>query len=119
MAPYPGDANMDPAVRTLLDEHDDLFGYEVPRNDWSAFPHRELSASVQTIQRALEDELGVAFQRDGDVQDASFHDELHVLDPRSFQESGVIAIIPEVALRFSNYGRLYTIYSLVPDALPR
>jgi hypothetical protein len=103
---------MNPAVRALLDLHDDATGFEVPNEDWSAFPYQQLVDSVQAIQRELLEKLGLAFQRDGQVQDAAFHDELTILRSQEDGSSGVSASVLGLAIRFSNFGRLYTMRSV-------
>ncbi|MDO9022288.1 MAG: hypothetical protein Q7V43_35515 [Myxococcales bacterium] len=108
---------MNPALRKVLDDSDDPEGCEVPGDNWAAFPYDELAASVGSIQETLRNELNLPFDRDGYVQDASFHDELRQLHPDSFRANGVVVLTPEIAVRFSNFGRLYTIYSAVPDTL--
>ena len=108
---------MNPAIRQLLDDSDDPEGSEVPGENWAAFPYDALAASVGNIQEVLRNELNLPLDRDGYVQGASFHDELRRLHPDSFRANGVVALTPEIAVRFSNFGRLYTIYSAVPDTL--
>src|SRR6188768_1268378 len=108
---------MEAALRRLLDTFDDPEGCEIPGGDWPSFPREDLSASVRQIQEELRSELGLSFDRDANVQDASFHDELRILHPESFRANGVVAILPEIALRFSNFGRLCSIYSAMPDRL--
>lgn len=90
---------------------DDSDGFEVPNNDWSNFPWKELQRDVSAIHEEIEQNLGVNLQRDNSVQDASFFEELRVLNPSSYLSKGVIRLIPDIAIRFSNFGRLYTIYS--------
>jgi hypothetical protein len=99
----------------MLDAHDDSEGCEVPGGDWSTFPHGSLAESVRSVQAALRGELNLSFDRDGNVQDASFHDELRVLHPESFRANGIVAFVSEIAIRFSNFGRLYTIHSAMPE----
>jgi len=102
---------MDSALRRLLDAHDDPVGCEIPGNDWSNFPAAALAESIRSIQRALNSELGISFELDGNVQDASFCGELHV------RRSGAGVIVSESAIRFSNFGHLYTLHSAMP-AIP-
>src|SRR3954453_19793987 len=106
---------MDAALRELLDQHDDAEGCEVPRGNSRAFPHGALARSVSKIRSALRSELGLSFDLDGNVQDASFHDELRVLHPQSLRAGGVVVIGAEIAIRFSHFGRLFTIYSGLPE----
>jgi len=110
---------MQESVRKLLDGLDDPVGCEVPGGNWSRFPYATLAESVTRIQALLREELELAFDRDGNVQDASFHDELRILHPNSFRANSVVALAPEIAVRFSNFGRLYTIHSSFPDLLTK
>lgn len=90
---------------------DDPTGFEVPGDDWSKFPYDELQAEVDSIRLRVEQKLGLTLGKDGCVQDASFLDELWVLNPRSHQPNGVTCLIPDLGIRFSNFGKLYMIYS--------
>src|SRR5262245_8141205 len=109
---------MEAAVRSLLSQHDDPDGCEFPVGE-AAVPSGVLAESVREIQRALRDELAVSMDVDGCVQDASFHDELRILHPDSFRANGVIERVSEIAIRFSNFGRLCTIHSAIPSRLSR
>ena len=97
---------MDAKTHQLLFEVVDPLGFEVPGNDWRRFPHDELRQSVLQVHAALQRELGVALQRDGQVQDASFHDELSTLYEIGPRQYGV-----DLGIRFSNFGRLFTVYT--------
>jgi hypothetical protein len=72
---------MDEATRKLLEANDDPIGCEVPANDWSSFGYKDLQLSVSHLQASLATELSLHFERDGSVLDASFHDQLWIVDP--------------------------------------
>ena len=102
---------MDSALHSLLLDRDNASGFEVPDEDWRAFPYQELANSVERIRERLLGEAGVSFTRDGNVQDASFHDELRVQVQQSGTIDRSVAAGPDFAIRFSNFGRLFTIWS--------
>lgn len=56
---------------------------------------------------------------DDRVEDASFHAELTVLHPEPFHLAGGSVYAPEIAIRFSNFGKLYSITSSMPELLAR
>jgi len=101
----------------ILNESDDE-GFEVPGDDWSKFHSEEFDRDICLIQVEIRNELQISFEKDGNVQDASFFDELRILNPSSNRSNGVVALVPDIAIRFSNFGRLFTIYSLT-DSLKR
>jgi hypothetical protein len=101
---------MDPKTHEILHSADDARGAEVPGGDRATFPWQELADSIRSVQRSLERELGLAFQNDGQVQDASYHDDLYIPCPNSRHRHP-----EEIVLRFSNFGRLYTVFSGLPQ----
>ena len=105
---------MEAIVRRLLEANDDPEGCEFPTGDPSS-PPGDLAESVRSIQRTLREDLNLPMELDGCVQDASFHDELRILHPTSDRGNGVVALFSEIAIRFSNFGRLYTIHSALPS----
>src|SRR5260370_4536680 len=59
-------SDMDPAVRKLLEEHDDADGCEVPRRDWRASRRgAPLQRASATFESALRAALGVSVERYG------------------------------------------------------
>ena len=52
-------ADMRPDVRALLEANDDPQGWEVPGDDWASFPANALTESVEKVQAALSQELGL------------------------------------------------------------
>ena len=105
-------------IEKLLRASDDSVGFEVPGDDWTSFPYDEIAKSVKEVSMALGNGTGFEFERTGSVQDASFHDELSILSPESYLTNRVTVHIPEIGIRFSNFGRLFTIYSAF-DKIPK
>ena len=105
-------------IEKLLRASDDSVGSYVPGDDWASFPYYELANSVEEVKAALQKATGVEFDRDGNAQDASFHDELRILSPESYLTNRVTVYIPEIGIRFSNFGRLFTIHSAF-DKIPK
>lgn len=101
---------MEPSVRALLDLYDDPVGCEFPENDF--FRIEELEASVRAVQTAILDELHISMKRDGNVQDASYHDSLFVIHPESVRPRYAYVA---VGIRFSNFGRLFSICEGEPE----
>ena len=108
----------DRGMQKIYIEADDATGFEVPENDWENFPWHELSEEIEVIRIKIENDLGITLEKDGNVQDASFIEELRILNQSSYCSNGVICITPDIALRFSNYGKLFTLYSLT-DSLEK
>ncbi|MCB9585307.1 MAG: hypothetical protein H6718_07910 [Polyangiaceae bacterium] len=104
---------MDETLRAMLLQHDCATGCEIPRNDWRVFPYADLQNSVLRIQRVLNEERGLPFERDGNVQDASLHDELSITemarDPASGERQRYVQVT-RICVSFSNFGRLCTIH---------
>jgi len=78
--------------------------------------YREQRASVGVIQEELRRRLGLDLDRDGCVQDASFYDELFVLTPEEDEnrkQTGAFHHYMEFAIRFSNFGGLFTVHSCI------
>lgn len=98
-------------MNPLLNSSDDEIGYEVPGNDWEKFPWEILSKEVAQIRLDILAELNLDMEADGNVQDASFLEELRIMHPSSYLPKGVTRITADIGIRFSNYGKLYTMYS--------
>jgi len=105
---------MERAVRALLEAADDAEGFEVPANDWEAFPYKVYEQEILEIQHRLHDDLGLVLQRDGNVQDASFLDDLRILS--SVPDQPNTFVVP-LCIRFSNFGKLFTVWSSL-DSIP-
>jgi len=99
------------ATKVLLESVDDAEGFECPGNDWANLPWKDYKADISSIQKELELEVDLRLDADGSVQDASFFEELRILNPSSYCSARVIQLIPDFALRFSNFGKLFTMYS--------
>lgn len=100
---------MNPELRNMLLAADHATGCECP----GEFPEN-VSADMEAIWQLLAERYGPEFERDGCVQDASFHDEIRVLTPAECERrkrTGCYAHVREFAIRFSNFGRLFTICS--------
>src|SRR5690606_21246997 len=101
---------MEPAVRELLDAADDSGPAEHPPGfDWAG-----RRARVAALQPVLERADGRAFGLDDGAQDASFFAVL------SIQTTGERPnyIDTVFAVRFSNFGDLFTTWSYGPERLP-
>ena len=98
-------------INKRLLEADDESGFYCPWEGSSTNPLREMSESITRIRDEIQNQLGLNLEIDGNVQDASFHEELRVLNPASYLSGRVTAIICDLGIRFSNFGRLYTIFS--------
>jgi hypothetical protein len=99
---------MDAIVHKLLLSCDNE-GFEVPHNDRTAFPFRELSESVTRIRERIRVELDIDLKRQGHIEDASFLDDLYASRP---EEGKTNQTYYAFCIRFSNFGRLFTIYGL-------
>ena len=106
---------MEPAVRALLDSADDTEGVEVPGNDWNALPDETYEREILAIQKRIRDDFGIDVQRDGKVEDASFFDDLRVVSKVASQSNTYHTLL---CIRFSNFGKLFTVCSSL-DSIPR
>ncbi|HJT78239.1 MAG TPA: hypothetical protein VJ739_13630 [Gemmataceae bacterium] len=94
---------MEPAIRELLDATDDSEHAEHPPGfDWSA-----LRGRVTALQPELERVARRPFVLDDKVQDASFFADLFIRRPGP-QTNWIDTVF---AVRFSNFGRLFTTWS--------
>ena len=101
---------MEPAVRELLEAADDPDHAEHPPGfDWAG-----LRARVAALQPVLERIAGRPFVLDDGAQDASFFADM------SIQTTGERPnwIDTVFAVRFSNFGDLFTTWSHGPERLP-
>lgn len=108
---------MNADIRKILEAADCDTGWEIPKDNWETFPYEDYISDIKLIQEKISEQLDVELKRDGSVQDASFIDQLFILDDSAFMGNGVIAHIYQFAIRFSNFGKLYTIYSHVESNL--
>ena len=95
-------------IDKILIEADDETGIEAPADGMR--PWDEMHGSVTRIRDKIRDRLGLELEVDGNVQDASYHEELRVLAPESYVSEQVTAFVYDLGIRFSNFGRLYTIF---------
>jgi hypothetical protein len=101
---------MEPVVREVLDAADDPDHAEYPPGfDWAG-----LRARVAALQPVLERVAGRSFVLDDRAQDASFYADL------SIQTTGERPnwIYTVFAVRFSNFGDLFTTWNYGPARLP-
>jgi hypothetical protein len=108
---------VDKLVRGVLELSDDSKGSEFPEG--SSRTSDQATTSVRRIHETLKVELGVSMELDDRIEDASFHAELTVLHPEPFHLAGGTVYAPEIAIRFSNFGKLYSITSSMPELLAR
>ena len=105
------EVKLSPEVRAVLETADCNTGYEVPREDWESFPWRRYISEIETIQNRINTELNISLKRDKNVQDASYLDELFIYRNDAFLNDGIIVHTVQIGIRFSNFGKLYTIYA--------
>jgi len=105
---------MDASVRRLLEDADDAEGWEVPHDGWDTFPYKDRIAEIVSIQDRIRTDFALEMKRDGNVQDASFIDELSILEEVPDKQN---TYFTRLSIRFSNFGKLFTIYSCL-DPIP-
>lgn len=96
-------------INSRLRELDSL-GWEFPNND-KDFDYWSEMALVERIKPTIEEIIGHALWQDKSVQDASFFTELAWLDEKFYTPGKGGALVPHIAIRFSNFDRMVTIYS--------
>ena len=92
-------------VEDLIDADDFAGGYAPPNFDYEA-----ALARIRPFQSELERLTGLAFQLDG-AQDATFFADISARDPVPRNLNGNQIIETFVAVRFSAFGNLFTIWS--------
>lgn len=102
---------MDIETRKLLEASDCSKGFEIPNDDWETFPWKQYMLEIVAIQEEIQDKLGINFKRDGNVQDASYIEELFIRDNEPSMYNGSLAILTQIGIMFSHFGKLYTIWS--------
>jgi hypothetical protein len=104
---------MDVALLRTLREADDPVHWECPPD----FPWKSALAQVAELQPRLEEVVGQALVLDTNVQDASHFTELSWQTvPRPVPGIGKRVILTYIAIRFSAFGRLATLWGNVPEA---
>jgi hypothetical protein len=101
---------MEPAVRRLLDAADDPEHAEYP----PGFNQTTMRARVAALQPVLEQIAARPFVLDDRAQDASFFADLSIQTPGP-QPNWIDTVF---AVRFSNFGDLFTTWSYGPERLP-
>jgi hypothetical protein len=97
----------------LLRRFDDPREWECPPD----FPWEEEIARVRAVRPRLEEALGQELVLDDQVQDAAHFAELGwSAVPAQDLRSGSYVIRHYVAIRFSSFGRLATVWGNVPEA---
>jgi hypothetical protein len=99
-------------LHRLLDADDDVH-WECPRE----FDYLTELANVERLRPELESIVGRMFELDRNVQDAAFFTELASRTPPLQTRAGRV-ILSNVAIRFSGFGRLVTVWGNVPESLP-
>lgn len=103
---------MTPELHRLLLSVDDPTGCEFPTQ--STVTYAEMDARVRGLQEALRTELSHSFQRDGQVQDASFFDDLFIHEQESTNSRYLLS---RITIRLSNFGNLATVTTAL-DRIP-
>lgn len=93
--------SVNPTVKNILLQHDEYGCYETP----SVFNYDFLMSEVNSLCFKLENEFGLDFKINDQVQDASFICDIKI--PKEL----VIKYLPDIgySIRVSNYGKLVTI----------
>lgn len=102
---------MDSAVHQKLMSADCDKGWECPKNDWKNHDWAVYQLEITAIQKNIRSQLNIEFARDGNVQDASYYDELFIWSPDAVRIGDMSVHLLEIGIRFSNFGKLYTIHS--------
>lgn len=94
-------------IHDFLLSVDEKDNWEFPKNGRWDLPFEE----VQSIKPEIESLVGKTLDIDKNVQDASFLTDLGLLDDRHYdREKGVGSLSYLFAIRFSNFGRMFTIW---------
>ncbi|MFH1877148.1 MAG: hypothetical protein ABH865_09710 [Candidatus Omnitrophota bacterium] len=101
---------MNPKIREILQKADDPIGSEIPYEDHDKFPWKELSLEINQIKDLLKNKLGLDFECDDGVQDASFFADLRIFHEKTDSLKRIIQIA-DIAIRFSNFGKLFSLWS--------
>jgi hypothetical protein len=95
----------------LLESVDDAQACECPNNfDW----HESISR-VRALKSRLESIVGHEFVMDENVQDASFFTDLAILGQEHYVSGIGKAVGSRIVIRFSCFGKLFTIFSTSDD----
>ena len=97
---------MDSTIHDMLLASDDA-AIVVPGNNWAAFSTDELRQSVLAVHGRLRAELGLELERDGIPNSGPYFDSL---EDRRTVAGNPRHVYSAFAVRFSNFGRLFTVY---------
>jgi hypothetical protein len=104
---------MDASLLQALSAADDPEHWDCPPD----FPWELAVAEVAALQPQLEDAIGHSLVLDKNVQDAAHFTELSwQTEPRPVPGVGERVILTRIAIRFSAFGRLATIWENAPEA---
>ena len=104
---------MDASILQILRRADDLEHWECPID----FPRENEVARVIALQPLLEKVVGNKLILDRNVEDAAYFAELSwQADPRPEPGIGGQVILTYLAIRFSAFGQLVTLWGNVPEA---
>lgn len=104
---------MDDGVLNTLRAADDPVEWECPVN----FPQQKQMDRVRSMQGHLESLVGHVLVLEDQVQDASYFAELSwPTEPRKVAGHRGRVILTQLAIRFSAFGRLVTVWGNVPEA---
>lgn len=78
----------------------------------------EARRSVANVKKEIEQLIGEDLRSDNGVQDATFWEQLGVYE-RKVQRGGATALLAQMAIVFSNFGNLVTVWSVDPESLNR
>ncbi len=99
---------MDIEIHSFLLSVDEKGNWEYPKDGRCDISFKD----VESIKPELERIMGVTLDIDKNVQDASFLTDLGLLDDRNYdREKGAGLISYLFSIRFSNFGRMFTIIS--------
>ena len=107
------EVKLSPRMRAILEAADCDTGWEVPKDDWENFPWQEYNSEIEIIHKRINSELGLKLEENRSVQDASFCGELYILGDTVSSE-GMSVRGMQIGIIFSNFGKLYTIWSSEP-----
>jgi hypothetical protein len=99
-------------TKRILLEADEKGHWEFPPNSAQGTSMEEIDAMLPDLERVL----GVKLDVDRNVQDASFLTDVGYLDDRSYdREKGCGALCYLFSFRFSNFGRMFTLFGSCLD----
>ncbi|MCH7227165.1 hypothetical protein [Haloferula sp. A504] len=98
---------MNPETKRILLEADEQGHWEFPPSSAPGTAIKEIDAMLPELERIL----GIKLDVDRNVQDASFLTDVGYLDDRYYdRQKGVGALSYLFSFRFSNFGRMFTLF---------